>query len=158
MPYQLTDGGTTILVPQDKVYATRLQMSGEGLPVGDNGGYALLDKQGLTTSEFQQQVGYQRALEGELKKTIESLDGVRAAAVHLAIPQKDVFTSDKEQPDRLGAGLDGLGQPAGQRAGAGDRQPGRVQRHRDDPRGRHGRRLQRPGALGGRATRGAGGR
>src|SRR5690606_22621380 len=94
----LTDGGTTILVPQDKVYATRLQMSGEGLPVGDNGGYALLDKQGLTTSEFQQQVGYQRALEGELKKTIESLDGVRAAAVHLAIPQKDVFTSDKDSP------------------------------------------------------------
>ncbi|HSF26497.1 MAG TPA: flagellar basal-body MS-ring/collar protein FliF [Actinomycetes bacterium] len=98
VPFQLTDGGTTILVPQDKVYATRLQMSGEGLPVGDSGGYALLDKQGLTTSEFQQQVGFQRALEGELKKTVESLDGVRSAAVHLAIPQKDVFTSDKDSP------------------------------------------------------------
>lgn len=96
--YQLADGGATILVPQNRVYDLRLQMSGQGLPAADAGGYALLDKQGLTTSEFQQQVGYQRALEGELRKTIESLDGVAGASVHLAIPVRDVFTSDKEKP------------------------------------------------------------
>ncbi|MGN6089724.1 MAG: flagellar basal-body MS-ring/collar protein FliF [Actinomycetales bacterium] len=97
-PYQLADGGTTILVPQDKVYSARLAMSGQGLPAGSESGYALLDKQGLTTSEFQQQVGYQRALEGELTKTLEALSGVRTAVVHLAIPQKDVFTQDSEKP------------------------------------------------------------
>src|SRR5215213_6808012 len=61
-PYQLADGGQTILVPQDKVYELRLTMSGEGLPAGKDTGYSLLDKQGVTTSEFMQHVDYQRAL------------------------------------------------------------------------------------------------
>ena len=98
VPYQLADGGTTILVPQEQVYDLRLKMSGQGLPAGGTDGYALLDKQGLTTSEFQQQVGYQRALEGELRKTIESIDGVQAASVHLAIPARDVFTREQDKP------------------------------------------------------------
>jgi flagellar M-ring protein FliF len=93
-PYQLADGGGTILVPQDKVYAERLAMSGKGLPAGSQDGYALLDKQGLTTSDFREQVDYQRALQGELAKTIGSITGVQSAVVHLALPEKDVFADE----------------------------------------------------------------
>lgn len=95
--YQLADGGATILVPQDKVYATRLAMSSQGLPGSDQGGYALLDQQGITSSEFMQNVAYQRALEGELSKTIGSIQGVDAATVHLAIPTQSVFTNDQQK-------------------------------------------------------------
>src|SRR3954465_13182632 len=69
--YTLADGGQTIMVPKDQVYSLRLTMSGKGLPAGQDTGYALLDKQGITTSEFQQQTTYQRALEGELSNTLE---------------------------------------------------------------------------------------
>src|SRR5256885_5373584 len=96
--YQLADGGATIMVPQTQVYDLRLKMSGQGLPAQTDTGYALLDKQGLTTSDFMQNVGYQRALEGELGKTIKSISGVQAAAVHLALPQKDVFATDAQKP------------------------------------------------------------
>src|SRR5215218_803825 len=98
VPYELTDGGATIMVAKDSVYDLRLSMSGKGLPAGSDTGYALLDQQGITTSEFQQQVTYQRALEGELSKTLEALDGVNSAVVHLAIPQEDVFATDQSDP------------------------------------------------------------
>jgi flagellar M-ring protein FliF len=95
--YQLTDGGSSILVPQQQVYDTRLAISGKGLtPGSDSSGWGLLDKQGVTASKFQQQVAYRRALEGELNKTIEGIDGVSAAVVHLAIPEKDVFTKETD--------------------------------------------------------------
>jgi flagellar M-ring protein FliF len=97
-PYQLADGGATVMVPQSQVYDLRLKMSGQGLPAQSDTGYALLDKQGLTTSDFMQNVGYQRALEGELNKTIKSISGVQAANVHLALPPKDVFASDAQKP------------------------------------------------------------
>jgi flagellar M-ring protein FliF len=98
-PYQLSDGGASILVPQPLVYDTRLAMSGKGLtPSADSTGWGLLDKQGVTASKFQQQVAYRRALEGELNKTIEGIDGVSAAVVHLAIPEKDVFTKETDKP------------------------------------------------------------
>ncbi len=97
-PYKLADGGQTVMVPQDQVYDLRLKMSGKGLPAEQDTGYALLDKQGVTTSEFMQHIGYQRALEGELSKTIKSIDGVTSAAVHLAMPDKDVFSDDAQKP------------------------------------------------------------
>ncbi|MFG1925796.1 flagellar basal-body MS-ring/collar protein FliF [Cryptosporangium sp. NPDC048952] len=96
--YELADGGATIMVPRDQVYDLRLQMAGQGLPAGEDTGYSLLDKQGVTTSEFMQHVSYQRALEGELATTIQSIDGVEAATVHLALPQKDVFADDQQKP------------------------------------------------------------
>src|SRR4051812_33668625 len=96
--YTLADGGQTIMVANEQVYDLRLTMSGKGLPAGDDTGYSLLDEQGITTSEFQQQVTYQRALEGELSKTLEALDGVNSAVVHLAIPQEDVFATDQSDP------------------------------------------------------------
>lgn len=98
IPYQLAAGGTEILVPQDKVYATRLTMSSAGLPDSNQTGYSLLDKEGVTTSQFQQQVDYQRAIEGELAKTIEAMQGVSAASVHLGIPQQNVFNDGSQKP------------------------------------------------------------
>ena len=95
--YELANNGTTIMVPQDQVYDLRLQLSGEGLPGESDTGYALLDQQGITTSDFMQQVNYQRALEGELSSTIKSIDGVEAATVHLVVPQKDVFSDDQNK-------------------------------------------------------------
>jgi flagellar M-ring protein FliF len=98
VPYELSDGGNTILVPKDQVYDLRLQMSGQGLPANSDNGYSLLDKQNVMTSEFMQQVGYRRAMEGELAKTIKSMDGVKTATVHLAIPQENVFTDERKPP------------------------------------------------------------
>src|SRR3954447_23178312 len=96
--YTLADGGATIMVAQDQVNAERLVMSGKGLPASNDNGYALLDQQGITTSEFQQQVSYQRALEGELANTLKALDGVNAAVVHIAIPKDEVFATDEAKP------------------------------------------------------------
>jgi flagellar M-ring protein FliF len=97
-PYKLEDAGSTITVPKDSVYNLRLTMSGKGIPSGDSEGYKLLDKEGVTASQFQQQVTYQRALKGELEKTIEAIDSVDTAVVNLAIPQKDVFAKDSDAP------------------------------------------------------------
>lgn len=96
--YELADGGSTIMVDKNVVYDTRLSMSAAGLPEGEATGYALLDEQGITTSEFQQQVTYQRALESELAKTLEALDGVSTAVVHVAIPKQEVFVTEDKQP------------------------------------------------------------
>src|SRR4051794_28091249 len=96
--YQLSDGGQTIMVPKDQVYNLRLSVSGKGLPSGQGTGYALLDQQGITTSQFQQQVTYQRAVEGELAKTLEAIHGVKAAVVHIALPKETVFATDQGKP------------------------------------------------------------
>ncbi len=96
--YELADGGGTIMVPNEQVYDLRLSMSGKGLPAGNDTGYALLDEQGITTSEFQQQVTYQRALQDELSATLESLEGVRTAVVHVALPEEEVFASHEAEP------------------------------------------------------------
>src|SRR3954466_7542685 len=95
--YELANGGSTIMVPKDQVYDLRLQLSGEGLPGESDTGYALLDQQGITTSDFMQHTNYQRALEGEISNTIKAIDGVEAATVHLVMPQKDVFTDDQNK-------------------------------------------------------------
>jgi flagellar M-ring protein FliF len=94
--YELQDGGQTILVPAESVDAERLATA--SLLSSGAGGYNLLDDMGVTASEFQQNVTYKRAIEGELAKTIESIDGVSAASVQLAIPQQTVFSDQKEDP------------------------------------------------------------
>jgi flagellar M-ring protein FliF len=110
--YELAEGGTTVLVPQADVYQLRLDLSAAGLPEGGEAGYELLDEQGITTSEFRQRVDYQRALEGELAKTISSIDGVAAATVHLVIPEESLFSEDGRTPsasvlikDEVGKGM-----------------------------------------------------
>jgi len=97
-PYQLADGGATILVPQKDVYQLRLNMAKANLPTGGVSGFSLLDKGGVTTSQFQQNVEYQQAIEGELVKTIEAIDGVQAAVVNVVMPNNDVFSADTSKP------------------------------------------------------------
>jgi flagellar M-ring protein FliF len=98
VPYELADGGSTVKVPKDQVYQVRIDLSAQGLPAVGNPGYELLDEQGITTSEFNQRVDYQRALEGELSNTINVIDGVQDATVHLVIPAEDLFTEDDTHP------------------------------------------------------------
>ncbi|MCA5923509.1 flagellar basal-body MS-ring/collar protein FliF [Curtobacterium oceanosedimentum] len=98
VPFELTDGGATILVPQAQVYSERLKAASNGLPSSNEGGYSLLDDMGVTSSEFQQDVTYKRAMEGELAKTISAMDGVETATVQLAIPEKSVFVSEEKDP------------------------------------------------------------
>ena len=95
--YELADGGTTVMVPQDVVYDQRLAMSGEGLPADTESGSSMLMESGVTTSEFVQQKAYQQDLANELQKTITSIDGIETAKVNLAIPEKDVFI-DEQKP------------------------------------------------------------
>lgn len=98
-PYQLADGGGTIMVPRDDVYSTRIALSGKGLPEsGGDTGYSLLDSQDISTSEFQEQTDFKRAMEGELANTIEAVDGVNTAIVHLALPEKEVFSDEQAPP------------------------------------------------------------
>lgn len=92
--FQLEDGGTTVLVPREAVNAQRLKAAAAGLPSDTSTGYALLGKEGVTASQFQQQITYQRAVEGELAATIEAIDGVNTAVVHLAIPEQTVFSDE----------------------------------------------------------------
>ena len=96
--YKLGAGGSSIMVPKDAVYQTRINMSAKGLPADGSPGYSLLDKQGLTTSEFRQRVDYQRALEGELSKTIRAIGDIDATTVHLVIPKEDLFSGDATKP------------------------------------------------------------
>ncbi|BDZ45099.1 flagellar basal-body MS-ring/collar protein FliF [Naasia aerilata] len=96
--YELADGGSTIMVPADKVDKERLTAAAAGLPSAGTTGYALLDSMGVTASEFQQDVTYKRAIEGELAKTIEAMSGVKTASVQLAIPKESVFVSQKADP------------------------------------------------------------
>jgi len=96
--YEITGGGATIMVPEESVYAERLKAAAAGLPSSSTGGYSLLDKMGVTASEFQQNVTYKRAIEGELAHTIEAMKGVKSASVQLAIPKDTVFVSQKTDP------------------------------------------------------------
>lgn len=98
MPYQLADNGSAILVPADKVHELRLKLAQAGLPKGGNTGFELLDKEQFGISQFSEQVNYQRALEGELSRTIESLSPVQTARVHLAIPKPTLFVREQKSP------------------------------------------------------------
>jgi len=96
IPYELSDSGRVVWVPRQDVAATRLDMSALGLPDSTEG-WSILDDQGITSSEFDQRVGYQRAMEGELAATIAVIDGVMGANVHLVIPEQDLFVGDEIQ-------------------------------------------------------------
>ncbi|UON92511.1 flagellar M-ring protein FliF [Arthrobacter zhangbolii] len=98
VPYEIAGGGGTVMVPEENVYDQRLKAAGAGLPSASTGGYSLLDEMGVTSSEFQQSVTYKRALEGEIAKTVGSIDGVKNASVQLAIPEDTVFVSQKSDP------------------------------------------------------------
>lgn len=98
--YKLSSGGSTVLVPQGSLDKERLSVAAAGLPAGStSNSWAAFDKQGLTSSSFQQQVAYQRALESTLADSLQQIDGVRSATVHLALAQQRLFTQD-QQPAR----------------------------------------------------------
>ena len=98
IPYKLADGGASILVPAELVYQTRLKLAAMGLPRGGNVGFELLENQKFGVSQFVEQVNFQRALEGELERSIQSISGVEGARVHLAIPKTSVFVRDAQKP------------------------------------------------------------
>lgn len=98
VPYKFADAGGAILVPANQVHETRLKLAAMGLPKGGSVGFELMDNQKFGISQFAEQVNYQRALEGELQRTVESINAVRAARVHLAIPKPSVFVRDREAP------------------------------------------------------------
>ena len=98
VPYKFADGGSAILVPADQVHDVRLKLAAQGLPKGGNVGFELMENQKLGVSQFLEQVNFQRALEGELARSIQSLGAVQAARVHLALPKASVFVRDQQKP------------------------------------------------------------
>lgn len=95
--YRLKNGGTTILVPKDRVYDLRLQMAAEGIPAQPGAGYEIFDRTNLGMSDFVQKLNYRRALEGELGRTISSLAEVEQARVHVVIPEPALFREDENE-------------------------------------------------------------
>lgn len=97
VPYKYSDGGI-ILVPSNRVYDARLKLASQGLPKGGNVGFELMESQKLGSSQFLEQINFQRALEGELARSIESVASVQAARVHLAMPKDSVFVTEQKTP------------------------------------------------------------
>lgn len=98
VPYKFSEGGGAILVPAAQVHDTRLRLASQGLPKGGLVGFEVMETQKLGASQFLEQVNYQRALEGELARSIQSLQAVQAARVHLAIPKASAFLRDEQKP------------------------------------------------------------
>jgi flagellar M-ring protein FliF len=96
--YKFSEGGTAILVPAEQIHDLRLKLAAQGLPKGGNVGFELMENQKLGVSQFLEQVNYQRSLEGELARSIQSLGSVSAARVHLALPKPSVFVRDQQKP------------------------------------------------------------
>jgi len=94
IPYELRDGGTAIHVPEKQVYQLRLDMAKEGLPVGQQSGYRIFDDEKIGVSPFVQNVNLKRALQEELAKSIQMIDGVVHARIHIVNPEQTLFTSD----------------------------------------------------------------
>lgn len=100
VPYKHEAGGT-ILVPAGQVYELRMKLAAAGLPKGGNGstaGFELLDKSSIGQTQFNERLNFQRALEGELTRTITAMSDVADARVHLAIPQQNGFFREQQKP------------------------------------------------------------
>jgi flagellar M-ring protein FliF len=98
VPYKFSDSGTAILVPAAQVHQARLKLASDGLPRGGNIGFEILENQKFGVSQFVEQVNFQRALEGELERSIQSIGAVEVARIHLAIPKATVFVRDQQKP------------------------------------------------------------
>jgi flagellar M-ring protein FliF len=96
--HKFSEGGAAILVPADQVHDARLKLATQGLPKGGNVGFELMENQKLGVSQFLEQVNYQRSLEGELERSVQSLSAVSSARVHLALPKPSVFVRDVQKP------------------------------------------------------------
>lgn len=98
VPFKFSDTGSAILVPASRVHDVRLRLAAQGLPRGGAVGFELMESQKFGISQFAEQVNYQRGLEGELSRTIQSIAAVQAARVHLAIPKPSVFMREELRP------------------------------------------------------------
>ncbi|MGH8078752.1 MAG: flagellar basal-body MS-ring/collar protein FliF, partial [Lysobacter sp.] len=96
VPYEIVDGGASITVPSDVVYETRMKLVSAGVPRGGHIGFELFDDSDFGITEFAQRVNYQRALQGEIERTIAALPGVETARVHLTIRRPGLFVGEKE--------------------------------------------------------------
>jgi flagellar M-ring protein FliF len=99
VPYRLDPGSGAISVPVDQIQSVRLQLAGQGLPEGDDAGFAVISKDpGFGVSQFMENARYQHALETELARTITNLQAVGGARVHLALPRQSAFVRDRQSP------------------------------------------------------------
>jgi len=98
IPYKFAEGGGALLVASGKVYEARLKLASQGLPKGGNVGFELMENQKFGITQFAEQVNYQRALEGELARSVQSVGAIAAARVHLAIPKPSVFVKEQQKP------------------------------------------------------------
>ncbi|ANI31650.1 flagellar M-ring protein FliF [Yersinia entomophaga] len=98
IPYRFAENGGALLIPADKVHETRLRLAQQGLPKGGAVGFELLDQEKFGISQFSEQINYQRALEGELSRTIETLGPVMNVRVHLALPKPSLFVREQKSP------------------------------------------------------------
>lgn len=97
VPYEIVDSGQGIMVASDQVYETRMKLVAAGVPKGGHVGFELFDDADFGVTEFAQRVNYQRALQGEIERTIASLPGVESARVHLTIRRPGLFVGEQEQ-------------------------------------------------------------
>lgn len=98
VPYRVDASGGAIMVPEGQVHEVRMKLAQLGVPKGGAVGFELLDQEKFGISQFSEQVNFQRALEGELARTIESLGPIQTARVHLAVPKPSMFVRDHKQP------------------------------------------------------------
>ncbi|SES69160.1 flagellar M-ring protein FliF [Nitrosomonas marina] len=96
--YKFSHNGGAILVPADQVHEARIRLAGQGLPKGGLVGFELMENQKFGISQFLEQVNYQRALEGELSRSVQSLSAVQSARIHLAISKPSVFARERQKP------------------------------------------------------------
>ncbi len=98
VPFQLTNNGTTLLVPREQVYEVRLSFATEGLPKGGGVGFEVFDRTNLGTTDFVQKLNYQRALQGELSRTIKQIKEIEQARVHIVTPKESLFVEEQKKP------------------------------------------------------------
>lgn len=98
IPYKLATGGTTVMVPGKDVYELRMNLANEGMPLGGSSGWEIFDNQGMGMTEFEQKVTYQRALQGELIRSIQEIKKIDKARLHLVTPEKALFKEDQQEP------------------------------------------------------------
>jgi flagellar M-ring protein FliF len=96
--YQLSGTGDSILVPGEKISELRVELAASGIPQGGGVGYEIFDRKAFGTTEFEQELNYRRALQGELARTINGLDAVQFCRVHIALPKKSLFVAEKKDP------------------------------------------------------------
>ncbi|QCI23107.1 flagellar basal-body MS-ring/collar protein FliF [Buchnera aphidicola] len=98
IPFKFNDSHSALLVPENKLQVIRIRLSEQGLPKGASIGFELLDHEKFGISQFNEQINYQRALEGELARSIQKIDNIKTARVHIALPKNSLFIQEKKLP------------------------------------------------------------